>query len=594
MGQIIEEIINDFTGGISDDPRRKDVGLSQMVTNFDIFSNKKRLIPTMDTENGDSASSTSQKQNFDVGYWTPGTDWRVFALGVISGTGKAEVTMKTLSTGGSTDLSDASWASPANNQSAAGSTDFNLFRYYKTTGKFYGAKSGTTIWAFTPDGATAFDDANHALAYTNIAQGIVHTKDDCLYIPYDNKIARNNNGSWTDAALTIPSHLKITSICEFGNYLAIGAAPLSGVGKSRVFLWDRDASLATLAESIDWGEGTLKVLEELEGGLIGISLDGGNLSHIKSRVVFRKYEGSNTAKPFAQFILAAGASVNVLQAKQKANERVYFMMNIVLSGVTREGVWAIGVSSSGSYAIALERVPDNGTAVTSANGVLKNFIVVGDYFFISYVDSGSAYALRKTNDQGVYTTTASYETVIKDANDGDLTKKLIAAAAAYEPLSSGGKGRLYYQKDEETSWRKIFEHSTQNSLGKGAVNIVNDTNSFTVTIASPGVFTQEYHGLAVGQRIRFKTTGALPTGLATGTDYYVLSTGLTESTFRVSTTNGGAAVNTSGSQSGTHTIDRLSENLKQGKEFRLRADSVGGAVITALKYKMEVLDKNPY
>lgn len=594
MGQIIEEIINDFTGGVSDDPRRKDVGLSQMVTNFDIFSNKNRMIPTMDTEDGDSASSTSQKQNFGVGYWTPGADWRLFALGVVSGTGKAEVMMKTLSTGGSTDLSDASWGSPANNQSSAGSASMNLFVYYKTTGKFYLAKSGTTICAFTPDGATAFDDAHHSLTYTNIAQGLVHSKDDNLYIPYDNKIARNNAGSWTDAALTLPSHLYITSICEFGNYLAVGAAPLSGVGKSRVFLWDRDASLATLSESIDWGEGVLKVLEELEGGLLGISLDGNNQSHIKSRVVFRKYDGSNTAKPFDQFILAASTIVNVLQAKQKANGRIYFMMNVVLNGVTREGVWAIGVSSSGNYAIALERVPDNDTAVTSSNGVLKNFYVVGDYFFISFIDSGSAYALRKTNDQGVYTATASYETTIRNVNDSDMTKKLLLGALSFEPLPSGGKARLYYQKDEETTWRKMFEHTTQNAISKGAINLVNDSNAFTVTIASPGVFTQAYHGLVAGQRIRLKTTGSLPTGLATGTDYYVISSGLTESTFKLSATSGGSAINTSGSQSGTHTIDRLSENLKQGKEFRLRADSVGGAVITALKYRMEVLDKNPY
>lgn len=76
---------------------------------------------------------------------------------------------------------------------------------------------------------------------------------------------------------------------------------------------------------------------------------------------------------------------------------------------------------------------------------------------------------------------------------------------------------------------------------------------FTITIASPAVFTTTAHGLVAGDKIRITTTGSLPTGLATGTDYYVISAGLSANDFRVSTSRGGAAVNTSGSQSGTHT-----------------------------------------
>lgn len=76
---------------------------------------------------------------------------------------------------------------------------------------------------------------------------------------------------------------------------------------------------------------------------------------------------------------------------------------------------------------------------------------------------------------------------------------------------------------------------------------------FTVTIASPAIFTSTAHGLVAGDKIRITTTGLLPTGLATGTDYYVISAGLSSNDFRVSTTRGGSAVNTSGSQSGIHT-----------------------------------------
>jgi hypothetical protein len=75
----------------------------------------------------------------------------------------------------------------------------------------------------------------------------------------------------------------------------------------------------------------------------------------------------------------------------------------------------------------------------------------------------------------------------------------------------------------------------------------------TMTIATPGVVTWTAHGLAAGDAVKFTTTGALPTGITAGTTYYVISAGLTANTFRVSATVGGAAINTTGSQSGVHT-----------------------------------------
>lgn len=75
----------------------------------------------------------------------------------------------------------------------------------------------------------------------------------------------------------------------------------------------------------------------------------------------------------------------------------------------------------------------------------------------------------------------------------------------------------------------------------------------TMTIASPCVVTWTSHGLSANDVVKFSTTGALPTGVTAGTTYYVRSTGLTANTFQISTSAGGGAVNTSGSQSGTHT-----------------------------------------
>lgn len=75
----------------------------------------------------------------------------------------------------------------------------------------------------------------------------------------------------------------------------------------------------------------------------------------------------------------------------------------------------------------------------------------------------------------------------------------------------------------------------------------------TITIASPAVVTSSVV-LTDGAAIQFSTTGALPTGITAGTTYYVLNPeGLT---FQLLDGNG-AVVNTSGSQSGTHSISKL-------------------------------------
>ena len=75
----------------------------------------------------------------------------------------------------------------------------------------------------------------------------------------------------------------------------------------------------------------------------------------------------------------------------------------------------------------------------------------------------------------------------------------------------------------------------------------------TMTIASPAVVTMTAHGLVANSPFKFSTTGALPTGVTAGTLYYVISTGLTADAFQFSASIGGAAVNSSGTQSGVHT-----------------------------------------
>jgi hypothetical protein len=106
----------------------------------------------------------------------------------------------------------------------------------------------------------------------------------------------------------------------------------------------------------------------------------------------------------------------------------------------------------------------------------------------------------------------------------------------------------------------VLREADQTVAGWGAVyrGTGVTAGTCTMTIASPAVVTKTAHGLLAGMPVVFSTTGALPTGLTAGAIYYVISTGLGANDFRVSTSAGGAAVNTSGTQSGTHTVTPVS------------------------------------
>ena len=488
MGKIIETKIDKWDGGIVNDPRDPSTNVCRTITGFDILTNSRKMMPFRQSKSGDDGAATSKKQNFCVALRT-GTIYSLYALGVKSGLTTAEVLYKNLTTGATTDLDDDDWAATDNYRAAwegegALATNFNLFVYYRYTivanSRIFGASGGTRIWSYDPAGIQLFDDVGHNLTYTNIAQGLVHSKDDILYIPYDNKIAKNNQGSWTDAALTLPSYLFITSICEYGNYLAIACAPLSGVGNSIVYLWDRDSSLATLSDSIDWGEGTLKVLEDIDGLLVGISFSRNitmtNYSRFNERAIFRYLSVSNAIK-FKEILFdrvhptVQACTTGIWSAKQKIDNRLYFMMSGVLNNRIIEGVWSIGRSSPNSQMVLVhERTPNNDTVIPWATSTgLKNFYILGDYMFISY-ESGGDYALSKTDDGETYATSIweskKYDGSQKYADvDASIVKSLKGIAVMTEYLPIGGQVVVKYKIDNETSWSSaILTHTTDGEL----------------------------------------------------------------------------------------------------------------------------------
>jgi hypothetical protein len=78
----------------------------------------------------------------------------------------------------------------------------------------------------------------------------------------------------------------------------------------------------------------------------------------------------------------------------------------------------------------------------------------------------------------------------------------------------------------------------------------------SISQASPGVMTSSNAALRPvnGSPVRFTTTGVLPAPLALLTDYWVVGSTPGGSTWNVSATKGGAAINTTTAGSGTHSV----------------------------------------
>jgi hypothetical protein len=93
----------------------------------------------------------------------------------------------------------------------------------------------------------------------------------------------------------------------------------------------------------------------------------------------------------------------------------------------------------------------------------------------------------------------------------------------------------------------------------------------TISIASPGVVTLNTHGLATGDCIELTTTGALPTGLSANTNYFVIYNDANSFWLATTLANAiaGTKINTSGTQSGTHTLRHCPWGVDGANNFLL-------------------------
>lgn len=140
-------------------------------------------------------------------------------------------------------------------------------------------------------------------------------------------------------------------------------------------------------------------------------------------------------------------------------------------------------------------------------------------------------------------------------NRRDVTGALsltINSGTKLDFVAATAKNLYFYLVDSNGSGTMKLAASTSRFDTTVLQSTVAESFTGTVTIASPGVWTANGHGLSDGDAVSVTTTGALPTGLVAGTTYYIKSSAT--NSFNLAATPGGTAINTTGSQSGIHTL----------------------------------------
>ena len=260
--------INRFDGGMTDDLRSNIPSQFGMSKHFDVFSSPNRLTPYRSTEADTSTSvSSTDLEQYRVQDFQLGLDGKLYGLGRAAASAVPKVFSKA-------DPTTGNWTI----ESTAEGTSALIRGCFIEWQSAWWMFSGTTNVSKWVIGSTFTNTVTGALGatITSVAQGVVGS-DNNLYLFYNNRVVKVSSASVvTDNVMTqIPSDMRIVSACRYGSYIAIGCAyGTSNItkpsGRSQVFIWDMVTD-TTVSDVIDWGEGALRVLGNVEGRVVGVS-----------------------------------------------------------------------------------------------------------------------------------------------------------------------------------------------------------------------------------------------------------------------------------------------------------------------------------
>lgn len=324
-----------------------------------------------------------------------------------------------------------------------------------------GSKATTVV----PDGGTGCTItvstvADSSTTISSVADGLI-ARDDNLYLPYNNVLVRvYPSGTVQDQVLELPDNLKITSLTNYGNYMAIGCSPKDIYeGQSKVFLWNLTSP--DIQEVIDWGEGELRVLENINSILMGVTdrYLNNDAGAGQGSLIIQGYSGG-VLQVLKEVFTEKLNGITMPLSKSVKNNRMFFAAKIMSNTAGteyNEGIWSFGRKNAQyPYSLSLDYIDENvSTAGIQAFGSAANF------FFITHSNDGS---IDKIDDTATYTFDSIYETQVFDFGDISNDKRLDSIKVSFRKLATGETLTVKYKVNDDTTWTTIGTHSTVGDL----------------------------------------------------------------------------------------------------------------------------------
>lgn len=416
-------IQNKWNGGLAQDIRTHQTNECYDSAGFDIYTdqNTLRSLPDQTLETGSISITDVIPINFSGTNKLVG--WGRKAVGDTSASFFTKSTSISTAWTQIVSTSGGGSATPANGTLIEYKGDAYACTIQPNLAKF---TSGTT---FTLVGTLGAPNADNF-----VCKPFVHPEDNIMYFAAANAIGTYDGTTFTASVLVLPTKWIITSLTNYGGYLAIACKPYTGNGKSVVFLWGRDTGITTLQGVIEWGDESLEILENYNENLIGISykkeLSGFDTIQNYTYSV-KEYSGGSpiTIKSFVR------TDTNTLRPfKSKNRDKIYFGFD------NDNAIYCFGKNVDGYYFVTKERhIIPSGTNVI---GTLNGISIVGDVIFIAYTDSGTDYLSR--TDETSFTTTKYFKLTVNSGmqlSDRNEDKKIIGVRLAYRVgISDGNAG----------------------------------------------------------------------------------------------------------------------------------------------------------
>lgn len=428
--------INNFSGGLSEDIREQKTNTFSTCKGFNSTTFENRLFPFGETE----AESLTSGDITDVQISDIVSDSNGLFVAVGRNSGASPTVFDLFAKASSSNIA-STWAS-FTSLSGAGGYRKNSLTFYK----------GATYILDTSFNVRKYDgswtnvggvDVSATWSTMPVPKPLIHPLNDTLYF-FGQQALGKYTTSYSDITLTLPTNLYLTDATHYGNNLLMAMAPINPVSTatSKVIVWDVARATTVPQEIINYGDGSLMILENLTGTVVGVSINDVNYSSTstyttaKNKILTVKVLSGNEFIKVKEIDVADTFSLRNLKVQN--NGRLYF------GGDNDDSLYVIYKNRQGSIVVSKGDYIANGTTVTT----LRGFNIIGDYLFTMYDTAGGSGYISRTKVSPSYTNTSTYETNINPSMEiNDRTKKKELKAVSVAKSSTTGQLIVKYSVD---------------------------------------------------------------------------------------------------------------------------------------------------